>query len=48
MSWWEDDPAVKDISSELKPYRFADKCLVNHWALFKSRRTSSFHPLAVL
>lgn len=45
-SCWEDDPAVKDTSSELKPYRFAHKCLVNYWALLQSRRTNSFHPLA--
>lgn len=42
----EDVPAVKDTSSEFKPYGFAHKCLVNHWALLKSRRTNSFHPLA--
>lgn len=45
-SHWEDDPAVKDSSSELKPYGFAHKCLVNYWALLKSRKTNSFHALA--
>lgn len=45
-SHWEDDPAVKDTSSELKPYGFAHKSLVNHWALPKSRKTNNFHALA--
>lgn len=35
-----------DTSSELKPYGFAHKCPVNHWALPKSRKTNSFHALA--